>query len=281
MASKSAPVPVDAAEKAYAAAAESLTEKSVAVEASAAPFVEPVAAPAVEPVATPVEAPVTEVLAVDVTMPPKARRAPKAAPVKEQAPMPVAAKPVARAKVPARKKPVARAVKPVAANPVSRPATLQVAKPVSLKDKTMTTKTMDINETVKTAFANAQAKAREGYTKGSELVGEAVEFTKGNVEAVVESGKILIEGSKKLGETYVAEAKGAYETVNADLKSMAAVKSPVELVKLQGEIATRNFEQAIELTKKNSEAWMKLATEAFAPLQGRFTLAVEKIRKAA
>jgi len=240
MASTSEPVPVDAAEKAYAAAAESLTEKPAAVE------------PVVEPVAAPVEVP-----AIDVTMPPKAKRAAKPAPVKVEAPVP--AKPAVKAK----------------------PATAKVAKPVSLKDKIMATKTKDFTETVKTAFAGAQAKAKEGYAKGSELVSEAVEFTKGNVEAVVESGKILAEGTKKLGETYVAEAKGAYETVNADLKSMSAVKSPVELVKLQGEIATRNFEQAIALTKKNSEAWMKLATEAFAPLQGRFTLAVEKVKKAA
>jgi len=244
MASTSEPVPVDAAEKAYAAAAESLKEKPAAVE------------PVVEPAAVPVEAP-----AVDVTMPPKAKRAAKPAPVKVEAPAPVAAQPVSK--------------------PVSKPATAKVAKPVSLKDKIMANKTKDFTATVKTAFAGAQAKAKEGYAKGSELVSEAVEFTKGNVEAVVESGKILAEGTKQLGETYVAEAKGAYETVNADLKSMAAVKSPVDLVKLQGEIATRNFEQAIALTKQNSEAWIKLATAAFAPLQGRFTLAVEKIKKAA
>lgn len=272
MASTPDPVPVDAAEKAYAAAAESLPVKPVAEE----------------PVAAPVESP-----AIDVTMPPKAKRAakPAAAPAAAKVEAPVAKAPAAaKAKPAASKKPAPKAKKPAApksvaakpaAKPASRPATAKVAKPVSLKDKIMATKTKDFTATVKTAFAEAQAKAKEGYAKGSELVGEAVEFTKGNVEAVVESGKILVEGSKKLGETYVAEAKGAYETVNADLKSMAAVKSPVDLVKLQGEIATRNFEQAVALTKKNSEAWMKLATEAFAPLQGRFTLAVEKIKKAA
>ncbi|HMO68862.1 MAG TPA: phasin family protein, partial [Novosphingobium sp.] len=272
MASTPAPEPVDAAEKAYAAAAESLTEKPAAAGPAA-----------VESVAAPVEAP-----AVDVTMPPKAKRAAKTAPAR-----PAAAKVEAPApKAPAKKKPAAKAKKPAppkapvskpvaatpAANPAtSKPAAVTVAKPITqLKEKIMATKTKEFTETVKSAFEQAQAKAKEGYAKGSELVGEAVDFTKGNVEAVVESGKILVEGTKKLGETYVAEAKGAYETVSADVKSMTAVKSPVELVKLQGEIATRNFEQAIELTKKNSEAWMKLATEAFAPIQGRFTLAVEK-----
>lgn len=280
MASNSAPVPVDAAEKAYAAAAESVTEKPVAVEAATEVVTEPSPAP--------VKAP-----AVDVIMPPKAKRAVKPAPIKVDAPVAVKpATPKAKVKAAPKKKPVAKAKKPAGTaplsskaaspKPVSKSATVKAASPVSkLKDKIMATKTKEFTATVKTAFADAQAKAKEGYAKGSVLVSEAVEFTKGNVEAVVESGKIFADGAKKIGEGYVAEAKGAYETVSADMKQMSAVKSPVELVKLQGEIASRNFEQAIALTKKNGEAWMKLASAAFAPIQGRVSLAVEKVKKAA
>ena len=39
--------------------------------------------------------------------------------------------------------------------------------------------------------------------------------------------------------------KGAFETVTADLKAMAAIKNPTELFKLQGEIARRNFDAAV------------------------------------
>ena len=76
MATTPAPVTDVAAEKAYAAAAETLSEKPVVAEPVAA---EPVAA---EPVAAePVVAPV-----VDVTMPSKAKRAAKVAPAKVEVP---------------------------------------------------------------------------------------------------------------------------------------------------------------------------------------------------
>lgn len=178
----------------------------------------------------------------------------------------------------------AKAVKPAKAAAKTSPK-LRAAKASgpfqTLKDTIMATKTTDFTATIKNAMGEAQAKAKEGFAKGSELVAEATQFAKGNVEAVVESGKILAEGSRKIGEGLVAEAKDAFETLNADMQQLAAVKSPTDLVKLQGDIARRNLEQAIAFTSKSSEAWMKLAGEAFAPLTGRVTLAVEKIKKAA
>jgi len=90
------------------------------------------------------------------------------------------------------------------------------------------------------------------------------------------------KAAARLGEGYVAEAKGAFERARTPtFHQIAAIKSPTDLVKLQGDIARRNLEQAMAFTSKSSEAWMKLATEAFAPLTGRFTLAVDKIKKAA
>lgn len=178
----------------------------------------------------------------------------------------------------------AKAVKPAKAAVKTSPKirTAKASGPFqTLKDTIMATKTTDFTATIKNAVGEAQAKAKEGFAKGSELVAEATQFAKGNVEAVVESTKILAEGSRKIGEGYVAEAKGAFETLNADMQQLATVKSPTDLVKLQGDIARRNLEQAIAFTSKSSEAWMKLAGEAFAPLTGRFSLAVEKIKKAA
>ncbi|WP_420850008.1 phasin family protein [Pontixanthobacter luteolus] len=107
------------------------------------------------------------------------------------------------------------------------------------------------------------------------------EFTKGNVEAVVESGKILASGMQDMGKTYVEDAKGAVETMTADVKEVAAVRSPTEFVQLQGKFASRNFDATVAAVSKNTEAWVKLANEAFAPISSRMSLAAEKIRKAA
>ena len=150
-----------------------------------------------------------------------------------------------------------------------------------IKDVIMSAKTAEPITAVKEALADAQTKAKEAFTKSSALFSEAGEFTKGNVEAMVASGKILANGVKDLAEQGVAEGKAAMETVTADFKAMTAVKSPADFVKLQGDIARRNLDQAIALSTKNTEALTKLATEVFAPISGRFKLAVDKVKKAA
>jgi len=98
---------------------------------------------------------------------------------------------------------------------------------------------------------------------------------------VVESGKIFAAGAQDLGKTYVEEAKSAYETLTGDLKEIAAIKSPTELFQLQGKILRRNFDALVATSSKNTEAAMKLANDAFAPLTGRVNLAAEKLAKVA
>jgi phasin family protein len=151
-----------------------------------------------------------------------------------------------------------------------------------LKEKIMATaKTPDFTKPVTEVIGEFQTKAKAAYEKGTEAMTEATEFAKGNVEAIVESGKILAAGAQDLGKTYVEEAKSAYETLTADLKEMAAIKSPTELFQLQGKIMRRNFDALVATSSKNTEAVMKLANDSFAPISGRVNLAAEKLAKVA
>ena len=84
-----------------------------------------------------------------------------------------------------------------------------------------------------------------------------------------------------MGKDYVAETKSAFETMTADVKELAAVKSPADFFKLQGEILRRNFDTAMATGSKRSEALVKLANDAFAPVQTRVSLAIEKVKQAA
>lgn len=257
---------------------------------------------AVEPVA--VEAVVAEPVAVETAKVPAAVRLPKAKrPRKPVAAKPVAAKtpapvtepvvvapaakaPLAKAKVAAKPRSAAKA--PAAAKPERKPKA--AAKPQNnkkttisqLKESIMANKTTaDFTEGFKDVLSDVQAKAKEGFEKSTAVFGEAGTFAKGNVEALVESGKILAAGIKEFGEGYAAEAKAAYETLSTDAKELTAVKSPVDFFKLQGELARRNFDQAVAFGSKSSEAFMKLAGEAFVPLQSRVSLAMEKVKKVA
>jgi phasin family protein len=225
--------------------------------------------------------------------------APAAAPaVKAEAAKPAAPKPVAKKAAPkkavkkvAAKKAVAKpaAKKTVVRKaPAKKPARVAIKsiKPINtitqLKDKIMaTTKTTDFTKTAQDAVADLQARAKAAYEKGTEMTADVTAFHKGNFDAVLESGKILAAGVQDMGRKAVEDAKSAAETVTADVKAMAAVKSPTELFQLQGEIARRNLDTLVARTSKNAEIMMKLANDMFAPISTRASVAMERLTKAA
>jgi hypothetical protein len=171
-------------------------------------------------------------------------------------------------------KPAAKAApKPVKASPAAAPTIPFIAKIKEIP--------MDVTASIKDAVSGAQEKAKEAFTKTSAAASEATEFAKGNVEAFVESGKILASGLQALGNTFVADSKTAFETATADVKALTSVKSPTDFFKLQGDLLRRNFDTAIALTSKNSEAMLKLTNDVIAPISGRVSLAVEKVKQAA
>ena len=238
-----------AAEKAYAQAA-----------ADVAPKAEP-------KIAAPVAAPVAKVAAPAAKTPAKI-----AAPKKAATPKAVV------------KKVAAKAAPKKIAKPVAAKAPAKVTPFNKFKDTIMTkTKitTEDYTAKIQEVVATAQDKAKAAFEKTSAYATEYTEFAKGNVDAVVEAGKILAAGLQDMGKAYVAEGKTVVETVTADVKEIAAVKTPADFFKLQGEIMRRNFDAAVAATSKNSEAMVKLAGDAFAPISTRVSLAVEKVKQAA
>ncbi len=279
-----------AAEKAYAAATEG-TEAKAAPKVDAPKVESPkaetpkvdAAVAAVKAAAAPAAAPAAKAAAKPVKVAAKKVAAKKVAVAKTAAPKSATAKKVASKKVAAPKLAVKRAAKA----PVSKTKTAIANTKTSvsnMKDKIMATtktQTTDFTARVKDVVADAQGRAKTAYAKGSEYFGDYSAFNKGNLEAVVESGKILAGGIQDMGRTYVAEAKTAFATITADVKEVAAVKSPTELFQLQGKMMRRNLDNVMSYTSKNTETMVKLANDAFAPLSSRISLAVEKVRKAA
>jgi len=234
-----------AAEKAYAEASAKISDTPKAVKA-----------PAAKKAAAPKK--------------PAARPAAKKVAVKKPA-----AKKTAAPKKPAQVKKATKAPAAAATNPV-----------IKLKDTIMATaKNTDITATAKEMLADVQTRAKTAattaYAKTTELAGEAGEFSKANVEAVVESGKIFFAGAQDIVRSDLETGKTVLETVTEDAKKVAAIKSPTELMQLQGEIARRNFDAMVSFGSKRTEAWVKLYNEAFAPISNRVSVAAEKVSKAA
>lgn len=269
--------------------------KDIASAAIAAPSAEAEIA-ATEPLAQPA---VPEVEAVPA---PAAKQAPKpkgkpgrprkvAAPAPAKAaetPVAPAAKPVRKATVKAGTKAAKPAPKPAAkaSTPIVKTNQKEAAsmKSAAAKQKDffiMNAIPTEMTETIQTAMKEAAEKAKAALEKSQAALGDMGAFTKGNVEAVVESTKILASGLQEMTKSYAAETKTVVETMQAEIKELAAVKSPTEFFEKQNAMMRKQFDAAVAATSKNSEAMLKLASEAFQPISNRVSLAVEKIKQAA
>lgn len=146
--------------------------------------------------------------------------------------------------------------------------------PASRKELFAMTTANEFTEKFQTSFKDASEKAKAAF-------GDMGEFTKGNVEAMVQSSKILATGLQEMGKSYVSESKSAMETMTAEIKGLTSVKSPTEFFEKQSALLRKQFDAAVAASSKNSEAMLKLANEAFQPISTRVSLAVEKIKQAA
>ncbi|WP_072382787.1 phasin family protein [Novosphingobium sp. NDB2Meth1] len=259
-----------------------------------------IAALAVEAEIAPAELPAqSEELAAEAAPVPAATQAPKlkgkpgrprkvAAPALEA----TADAPVAPAAKPARKAPAKLTVTTVksAPKPAAKTSTPKTTKNEAAsmkstvakqKDFTMNAATTEMTETIQTAMKEAAEKAKAALEKSQAALGDMGAFTKGNVEAVVESTKILATGIQEMTKSYAAETKTVVETMQAEIKELAAVKSPAEFFEKQNALLRKQFDAAVAATSKNSEAMLKLASEAFQPISNRVSLAVEKMKQAA
>ncbi|MEE4200767.1 phasin family protein [Erythrobacter sp.] len=274
-----------AAEKAYAEAAakKSASERNVA---------ENVADAIDDGKATP--APDVKEVAEAVAAPEKKAAPAKKAPVKKSTRKTVAktraartssARKTAPKKTGAAKRKTATSAKKAGANgTATRPAQSETkTNPISkLKETIMANaKTTDIPAQAKEMAADMQTRMKGAYEKASELAADAGEFNKANLEAFVESGKILVAGTQEIVKSDVETGKSMVETVTEDAKKMAAVKSPTELFQLQGELARRNFDAAVSFGSQRTETILKLYNDAFAPISNRMSVAAEKVSKAA
>lgn len=136
-------------------------------------------------------------------------------------------------------------------------------------------------ERVEGFVAQAQDRAKETAEKVSAMGTDMVEFQKANVEAMVESGKIAAQGMQDIAKQNAEYARTNLETATKAFEGFGSVKSPRDLIEVQNERARAGFDTFVQQASHNTEAWMKLAGDAFQPISERFTAAMETVRKAA
>lgn len=121
-------------------------------------------------------------------------------------------------------------------------------------------------------------KANEAVVKGYD---EFAALQKDGVDALIKAGEIWAKGAEEFGKAYMALAQEAAEANSEAAKAILSAKSLKEVVDLQGEIARKSFDKSLSEGTKLSELSLKVANEAFQPIQQQFTAAVEKVGKVA
>ena len=102
-----------------------------------------------------------------------------------------------------------------------------------------------------------------------------ISFNQGNIEAVVRSSQIVVSGLQDMTKQFAANAQAAMDESMSTFRAFAGVRSIKEVFEMQANFARSSVEKAVSQTGQLTEASMKLAEQAYAPLAGRVTLAVE------
>jgi phasin family protein len=253
------------------------------VPADQAKKVETVAAPVAVANSALAAKPVADVKAA-VAVAPKAAAAVvvKPAPVVAAKPAPVKA--LVKAKASPVKTPVKAVAKKVVAPKIVTPKTKAVAAKPAVKAKgfnmtnTVKTFTAETSEKATEMFKDVTARAKTAFEKSSEVAKDVTAFNKDNLEAVVESGKIAVKGVQTAAQTAADFTRKNFEATTTMLKTAAAVKSPTELLKVQGDFAKSQFEAAVAEMSKSSEFTLKLMGEMFQPISNRYSVAAEMVK---
>lgn len=241
----------------------SKTPETKAAKPAAKASVKRTPAKSTKPVSVPVEAKAVPTPAPIVAETPAVEQ--PAAPVLETAPV----------ETPAVETVIETMTETVAAAAQEAPATIK--KEVTKMNDTI----KDAAEKGQAYFAEFSTKAKAAAEKSAKAFEEINEFGKGNVEALVESGKIAAKGFETLGQDYADYARKQFEGTTAALKGFAAVKSPTEFFKLQADFVRGQFDSFVAESSKNTEAMLKLAGDVAKPISNRVALAAEKIKVAA
>lgn len=143
---------------------------------------------------------------------------------------------------------------------------------------TMKNAAEDMQNRATAMFGDMNTRAKDAMSKGTKAIEELVEFSKGNVEAIVASGRVAAKGAEEIAKYSAEYGRSTVEKANATAKQFAAVKSPTEFFQLQGEVAKQTLDALVAEGSKFTESYLKLIGEISQPISNRVAVAAEKVK---
>lgn len=131
------------------------------------------------------------------------------------------------------------------------------------------------------AFSTTKEQVEKTSNMAFKSYGEFSELGKENLDAVVTSGSTFAKGFEAISKEMMAFTQSNMEAGLAMTKQMLGAKNLQEFSDLQGEYSRGQFDKFLAESAKLSEMSMQTANEAFAPLQSRAQVTIEKAMKPA
>ncbi|MCB9990067.1 MAG: phasin family protein [Rhodospirillales bacterium] len=116
----------------------------------------------------------------------------------------------------------------------------------------------------------------QNKSKFEKLSQDAAKNGKEQVEALIESGNLFMKGFEDFTKTYVDLAQSAAERNNQAVKALLSCKTINEFAETQNKWVQQNFDDFMATGTKLSELTIKIATDAFEPINDQFSKTVKK-----
>lgn len=119
-------------------------------------------------------------------------------------------------------------------------------------------------------------RSEEAAKRSRKAAEQMADITRGNVDAMVEAGRIATSGAQSIAQKALAKSRDSVELVANTVRSMAEAKNPADLMQLQAEFVRGAFDRFVSQSSSMTESMVKLAGESFQPLSNRATRNVER-----
>ena len=110
---------------------------------------------------------------------------------------------------------------------------------------------------------------------------DLAQLSKSNLEAVVRASQIWAKSAEDLSKALASFTQTSVEMGNKAGQAMIAVKTMQDLMEVQSGYARNSYDHFVTGASKFSDVAVKVAGEAFAPIQQSITATVEKFSKVA
>ena len=119
-------------------------------------------------------------------------------------------------------------------------------------------------------------KASDAALKGYD---EFASYGKETFDVCAKFNDAFVKGSEEMGKAYYAFIKTAADANAETAKALMTAKTLNEVVEIQSEFARSSFDSFVNEGGKLSELGVKVATEAFEPVQAHMNSTVERMVK--